>query len=44
MDYLSFFFSLRALRMLVEYNVKVSNHVTRFSARNGELSVIVHYA
>ena len=25
--------------MLVEYTVKVSNHVTGFSARNSELSV-----
>ena len=33
------FFSLMASRMLDEYTVIVSNHFTRFSARNGELSL-----
>ena len=31
------FFSLRALRVLLKYTVKVLNHFTGFSARNGEL-------
>ena len=42
MEYLSFSSSLTASRMLVEFTVKISNHHTHFSARNGEISLKQH--